>query len=122
MHLPDPNDAQHGEQALELEMRAGLLDGLARCALLDGLAQFHEACGECPQAVARLDIAPAQQHLVAPYRHRADHVQRVLVVDRVANGAGRALAVVVRRHRVNRGAAAGLAVLDAVGCEHRARV
>ena len=74
--------------------------GLAQGAFLGGLAELHEAGRQGPQAVARLDVAPAQQHLVVPDRHGADDVERVLVVDGAAGGADRALAVVVGRNAV----------------------
>ena len=116
--LADAHDVEHREQALQLDAGAGFLVGLAQRAFGGRLAELHEAGRQRPQAVARLDVAAAQQHLVAPHRHRADHVERVFVVDGAAGGADRALAVVVGGHLVVDRAAAGLAVLDAARNEH----
>ena len=52
----------------------------------DGLADFHESRRNGPVAVARLDGALAQQHLLAVLRHAADYHQRVHVVDLAAGG------------------------------------
>src|SRR5436853_467045 len=73
-------------------------------------------------SVARRDVAAAEQHLVAPDRHGADDVQRVFVVDRVADGADRAVPIVVGGHLVVNRPATGLAVLDAARNEHEGSV
>jgi hypothetical protein len=83
-----------------------------------GFAQFHEAGRQRPQAVTRLDVAAAQQHLLAPDRHRAHHVERVFVVHFAARGADRPVAVVVGRHAVLGRRAADAAMLDAAHVEH----
>jgi hypothetical protein len=95
VHLAHPHHAQHGEQGLQFDARAGFFNGLAQRTIGGAFAQFHEAGGQGPEAEARLDVAAAQQHLVAPHRHRAHHVERVFVVDLAAGRADRAFAVVV---------------------------
>jgi hypothetical protein len=118
VHLADAHHVDQGEESLHLDPRPGLLDGLAQGALEGGLAELHEAGGQGPQALSRLDVAPAEQHLVLPHRQRADDVERVLVVDRRADRAGGAIAVVVGRRFVADLAAAGPAMLDAAWREH----
>src|SRR5450755_3606120 len=118
VQLPDANDIEHCEQALQFDACAGFLDGFTQRAFGRRFAEFHEAGGQRPQAIARLDVAAAEQHFVAPDRHGADDVERILVVDRAAHAARGALAVVVGRDLVPRCAAAGLAMLDAARNEH----
>ena len=117
--LGHPHHVQYREQALQFDVGAGLFHGLARGAVGGAFAEFEKAGRQRPEAVARLDVAPAQQHLIAPHRHRAHHVDRVLVVNLAAGRAGGPGAVVIRRHAVFGGGAADAAMLDAVGREHR---
>ncbi len=98
--------------AKELMTRHGIPTAPAR------LAELEEAGRQRPQAAARLDVAAAQQHLVAPDRDRAHHVQRIDVVHRPASWAHRTLAVVVGGDEVLDRGAAGSAVLDVAGMEH----
>ncbi|CAG9229457.1 conserved hypothetical protein [Burkholderia vietnamiensis] len=86
------------EQVLYLDARAGFLERFACGGLGRRLAHFHEARGQRPEPVARFDRAAAQQHLIAPDRHRADHVARILVMDRAAVIANEALAVITLRN------------------------
>jgi hypothetical protein len=118
VHLSDPDHVEQREQILQFDARAGFFDCLAYRALGRGLAQFHETCRQRPQAVSRLDVATAQQHLLAPDRHRAHHVEGVLVVHLAAGGADRAVTVVVGRHAVLGRRAADAAMLDAAHVEH----
>jgi hypothetical protein len=118
VHLPDTHHVEQREQALQLDARAGFFHRLAHGTFGRGLAQFHEPGRQRPVAVARLDVALAQQHLFAPHRHRADHVERVLVVHFAAGAAHRALAVVIGRRAVVGGRAADAAMFDAAQVEH----
>ena len=113
MNLARAHHIQKAEQRLQLEVRPGFLDRFADGALGQGLAEFHEAGRQSPETLARLDVAAAQQHLFAPDRQRADHIQRVLVVHDLAGAAHRTVAVVIGRHEVIRGRAAGLAMPNA---------
>ena len=64
--------------------------GFARRALGGALAELQIARREGPEALARRDGAPAQQHLLAPHGNGADDRARVDVVDRAARVAARA--------------------------------
>ncbi|SOT39063.1 hypothetical protein F01_190089 [Burkholderia cenocepacia] len=86
------------EQVLHLDARAGFLERFARGGFRRRFAHFHEARRQRPESVARFDRAAAQQDLVAPDRHRADDVARILIMDRAAVIADEALAVVARRN------------------------
>jgi hypothetical protein len=121
MHLADAHDVEQGEQGPELDLCASLFDGLAHRAFGRRLTELQKARRQRPQAVARLDGALAQQHLVAPHRHRADDVVRVLVVHRAARRADRTLAVVVGWNAVGHRAAAGAAEANGLSRrqEHR---
>ena len=112
MHLADPHHVHHGEQVLQFDLGAGFFHRLADGAIGQRLAQFHEAGRQRPEAVAWLDRPLAQQHLLAPHRHGADHVERVLVVDGLAGGANGTLAVVVSGDDVGHGGAALTTVFD----------
>jgi len=96
------------------------LHTLARCALRHGFVEFHEAGWQRPLAPARFNVALAQQHPIAENRDRAHHVQRILVMDRVAGRAdGARLGVAVVRNAIDHGHAAVLAVLDGNAQDHR---
>ncbi|CAN0620261.1 conserved protein of unknown function [Burkholderia multivorans] len=97
MDLVYVRHVEQRKQALHLDARAGFLERLARGGLGGRLAHLHEACGQRPVAVTRLDRAAAQQHLIAPDGDRADDVARILVVDRAAVIADEALAVIAGR-------------------------
>ena len=90
MHLAHPRHIQQAEQALHFKLRTSLLIGLPRSALGGGLVQLHKTGRQRPLTQARFDIAFAQKDLVAPMRHGAHHIQRVLVMHGVAHGADRA--------------------------------
>jgi hypothetical protein len=121
VHLPHAHHADHREEALHLVVGAGLFIGFARSALGGGFAKLHEARGQRPFAPARLDVALAQQHLVAEHGNGAHHVQRVLVVDGAAGGAdGAFLGVAIVRNAVDHRGAAVLAVLDGYAQDHEA--
>lgn len=87
MHLAHAGHAHHGEQVFHDELCAGFFGGFAGCTLGGGFAQLHKACGQGPFAFARLDVAFAQQDLVAQPRHCAHHIERVFVMDCVAGSA-----------------------------------
>jgi len=97
MHLAHSGHAHHGEQVFHDELRAGFFCGFSGSALRSGFTQFHEACRQGPFALARLDVAFAQQDLVAQPRHCDHHIERVFVVNRVedcADGAVTGVAVI----------------------------
>ncbi|CAM2167796.1 hypothetical protein BLAT2472_10711 [Burkholderia latens] len=89
---------QQREEVLHFDACAGFLERFPCCGLGRRFAHFHETRRQRPEPVARFDRAPAQQHLIAPDRHRAHHVARILVMDRAAVIANEALAVVARRN------------------------
>jgi hypothetical protein len=76
-------------------LRAGFLVGLAQRAFGHVLSPSSMKPAGSVHRPRAARCCAAQQHLLAPHRHRADHVDRVLVVDLAAGGADRALAVVV---------------------------
>ena len=61
MHLPDPDDVEHGEEAVDGDPRAGFLRRLADGAVLGRLAELHESRRQRPEAAARLDGAAAEE-------------------------------------------------------------
>jgi hypothetical protein len=62
----------------------GFFEGFRAGRVFDGLAVFHKACGQGPVAFARLDGAPAQQHLGAPHGHATGDDIGVLIMNGLA--------------------------------------
>ena len=116
VHLADARHVHDGKQFLQLKLGTGLFVGLTGSAFGGGFAQFHETGRQRPHAAAGLDVALAQQHLLAglaPYRHRANYVERVFVVNGVAGGANGALAcVAIVGQAVSHGGAAFTAMFQ----------
>ena len=90
LDLGEPGDVVDGEQALDLDAGAGLFPGLALGALEAGLVQLHIAGRQGPEAVARVDGAPAEQDLALPAADRADHDLGILIGDEAAVAADEA--------------------------------
>src|SRR5690348_10714971 len=82
--LVDLRQADHGVELPHLHPRARLLGGFAGRAGDDRLAVLEKARGQRPQAVARIDRPPAQEHPALPIRQTADDDLRILIVDRAA--------------------------------------
>ncbi len=97
INLVDVGDVIDRIQATDLDFGAGFLQGLARGRLLYCLAVFHEAGGNCPQAMTWLDGPAAQQDTPLPLGNTAGNDIGVLVMDSVA------LAAHVPRQGVARG-------------------
>jgi two-component system, sensor histidine kinase len=87
----------HGQQGADLDGRERLFVGLPCRSLLQGLAVFHESCGDCPEAPARLYGAAAQQDLPLVFGDTADDQAGILVVDRSTRIADVSRKVVTRR-------------------------
>jgi hypothetical protein len=84
MHLIHVRHVDHRIHLAQFDVGAGLFMRFAQCADRRGFAQLHEAGGQGPGVVARLDGAAAQQDAALPYRHGAHHHQRIAVVHRAA--------------------------------------
>ena len=97
INLVDVGNVIDRVQFTDLNFGAGFLQGLAHGRLLYRLAVFHEAGGNCPQAVTRLDGPAAQQDTPLPLGNTAGNDIGVLVMDSVA------LAAHVPRQGVARG-------------------
>ena len=96
MHLARAQHVRDRQQRADLHPRQSFLVALARRALLQRLAVFHEAGGNRPVAEPRLDRAPADEDAALVLRHAADHDLGILIVDRAAGLAH------VARHMVAR--------------------
>lgn len=85
MHLADVRQVVEGVQGDDFNAGVGFFRCFTYRAMGGSLVVFHETGGECPQAVARLDGAAAQQYLVFPLRDRAHHDLGVFIVDGAAS-------------------------------------
>ena len=113
MDLSHAGHVQQREETFHGKLRARFFQRFARCAFGHGLVHFHEAGGQRPFAKARLDIAFAQQDLVAPVGHGPHHIEWILVVNGAARRTHRALfGVAIVGQPVNHGGAAVFAVFD----------
>lgn len=106
------DDVDDAVEPQHFDACAGLFIGFTDCAFLGCLPQFHETGWQGPISLSGFDVSLAQQHLIAPHRQGADHIQWVDVVDVMASRANRAHSVVVGRNLVLHRGATGLAVLD----------
>ncbi len=86
VELADLGQADHRVQLPDVDARARLFERLARRAGEDRLAVFEKTRGQRPQAVARLDRAPAKEDAPFPFGQAADDDLGILVVNRVAVG------------------------------------
>ena len=121
--LADVRQADHRVQVADDDARARFLERFPHGAGGDGLAVLEKAGGKRPQTVARLDRAPAQQHLILPFGQAADDDLRILVVDRAARRTDEPRQVVTLRDSpLDAAGAAGAAELDERrgGNRHRA--
>src|SRR5882724_436395 len=103
LHLREPRDRVDREHALDLDLGARLLPGLAKRAVGGGLVQLVIAGRQGPETFSRIDGAPAQQDAVLPAADRADDDLRIFIVDETAIVANEALAVVAFRHPAHEG-------------------
>ena len=87
MNLVGTRHVHHREQRAYLDPGEGFFMALARGGCLHGLAILHETGRHGPISQPRLDGALAEQNLVLPLGHAAEHQQWVLVVHRAAGGA-----------------------------------
>src|SRR5262249_11610494 len=72
LHLREPGDGVDREHALDLDLGARLLPGLAQRAVGRALVQLEIAGRKRPEPLARIDGAPAQQDTALPRADRAD--------------------------------------------------
>src|SRR5882762_5395229 len=85
---------QKREYLAELDARLRLLEGFPKRGLRDGLAELHEPGGKRPQSMTGLDRTLAQEDAVFPFGDRADHHERIAVVN------GPAVVAYVARERI----------------------
>src|SRR4051812_15831350 len=81
MHLVHARHGNQAERREQLDLGAGFFERFPNRALCSRLVVLHEAGGQRPIAVARLDGAAAQKHLALVFGHRADDEARILIVD-----------------------------------------
>ena len=98
LHLREARDGKDGEQPVDLDGRARLLDRLALRPVLRRLMQLQIARRQGPEALARLDGPPAEQQPAAERGNRAHHDLRVLIGDMPAIGADQPLPVIALGH------------------------
>src|ERR1700704_13372 len=79
VHLVRPRHRDHAERRAELDAGAGFLERLAQRRLARGLVVLHEAGGQGPVAVARLDGAPAEENFSFKFWNAAYDQLGVLV-------------------------------------------
>ena len=84
MHLIDVRSIDEGIDSQVFNVGAGFFEGLASGSLFNGLAVFHETCGQGPVPLARLDGASAQQHLSAPGGQAPGNNIGVLIMNGLA--------------------------------------
>ncbi len=84
MDLVDVGNAEHGEWRIDGNVGAGLLECFPPCRLCGGFAVFHETGGQCPEAKAWLNGAPAKQDLAFPFGDTANDQARIFVLDMAA--------------------------------------
>src|SRR5262249_13637975 len=121
LHLREARDGVDGEHALDLDLGARLLPGLAQRTVGRGLVQLEVAGRQGPEAPARIDVAPAQQDAVLPAADRADDDFRILVLDESAIAAHQPLAVVAFRHAAHEASGQGFVAHGARVAQARAR-
>ena len=98
VHLVRVQHVHDREQRADLDVaRSASSSDSRRAPVLRRLAVLHEAGGDRPEAVARLDRAPAQQDAALVFRHAADDDLRILVVNRAAAVADVARQVIAGR-------------------------
>src|SRR3989441_2226474 len=101
VHLVRPRHRDHAERRAELDAGAGFLERLAQRRLASGLVVLHEAGGQGPVAVARLDGAPAEENFSFKLWNAAYDQLGILVVDLAAVLADPARQRVPRRHALH---------------------
>ncbi len=84
VYLIDVRDVYQREQSVDFYPGTGFLKCFAQSGLSGRLSVLHESGRECPESVAWLNGATAQQDVAFPFGYAADNKLRVLVVDRLA--------------------------------------
>jgi hypothetical protein len=116
VHLVDARDGDQTEGCLERDACAGFLQRLSDRRLSHRLVVLHEARGERPVAIARLDRAAAKENPPRVLRDRADDQLGVLVMDLAAGVADVARQAVAGRHAPrDRGTAVGAELHGQIG-------
>ena len=80
-------DVRYIDQGIDAQVRdfgTGFFAGFAAGGLFDGFAVFHKSGWQRPVTLARLDGAPAQQHLSAPGRQATGDNIGVLIMNGLA--------------------------------------
>src|SRR5882762_2216822 len=98
VHLIRPRHRDHTERRTELDSRAGFLQRLAQRRLARGLVVLHEAGGQGPVAIARLDGAPAEENFSFKFGNATYDQLGIFIMDLAAVVADPARQRVPRRH------------------------
>jgi len=112
MYLMNMRHADQRVHVAQFDAGAGFFQRFTQGGVRDAFPVFHEAGGQCPLAMARLDGAPAKQYTIFPYRQGTDHEPGVAIMNRPAGIANMAREGIPWRNSQRYGCPADAAIID----------